>query len=336
MLGIGADVGVFTSAFLKEFPDCEKTFLGPEMNCLDPLKEGKAFDFIRIDARGAEIEIIDSGAELLRKADYILIKAPAEERARIVFEKLKEMGFRCADAGSFFLPIGDANSQTDFLFERLVPRATQNNRYGNPDRSPVLEFLKEQKAACPDFSVLDIGAAARPWAADVLTATFDLGECTAAPFHFKGNLNKRSDWVPLLQHVAAHGKFSYTVCTHTLEDLAYPMLALEMLPLVSEAGFIAVPSKYLELSRPEGPWRGYIHHRWIFCLKDGEVIMVPKVPIIEYLQYPNEESWNKSADVKEVQIFWRKNLAYSIINDDCLSPNASGVINMYSTLLASV
>jgi FkbM family methyltransferase len=311
--------------------------------CLDHLLKERTFDFVKIDVQGAELDVLNGGTELIRKADYILIEVPVVEYnsgappAENIFAKLKEMGFHCAEAVEFHRLGSVMNGnllQMDFLFERIVQRATQSNCYANADRTPVLEFLKEQKAACPDFSVLDIGAAVKPWAAEVLSATFDMNECSTAPIHFLGNLNKHSDWAPILQHVSRHGKFSYSICTHTLEDLANPSLALEMLPLVSEAGFIACPSKYLELIRPEGPWRGFIHHRWIFCLKDGEVVLVPKIPLIEYLAFDNEKSWGQNPDVREVQIIWRKGLRFTVINGDYLGPTSPEVINMYASILA--
>ncbi len=322
LLGIGAGAKAFAEAFLKEFPTCAPTLVEEASSGL----EGKTFDFVRIDAQGEEPDISADGVQMARGADYILVAVQAHARLGKLFDQLKEIGFRCADMGYL-------QNQGGILFERVVMRATQSNRYANSDRTPVLDYLIARKAACPDFSVLDVGASAKPWAGDVLNATFDLGDCSAAPVHFTGNFNNVRDWEPLLAYVAEHGKFSYCVCTHTLEDLANPLLTVEMLPRVAEAGFISTPSKYLELIRPEGPWRGFIHHRWIFCVSRGEIVLVPKIPLIEFMVFEKEKEWAQNQDIREVQIFWRKNLRMSILNNDGLGPNAGAVFEMYTSIL---
>jgi hypothetical protein len=45
-------------------------------------------------------------------------------------------------------------------------------------------------------------------------------------------------WAGLLAHVARYGLFDFAICSHTLEDLAFPQVALRMLGQVKfrEAG----------------------------------------------------------------------------------------------------
>src|SRR4029077_6051445 len=108
-----------------------------------------------------------------------------------------------------------------------------------------------------------------------------------------GNLNDSRSWDPVLRHVAEHGRFSYSICSHTLEDLAYPAITLEMLPRISECGYIAVPSRYLESLRPEGPYRGFIHHRWVLDADETHMslILAPKIPLLEHLALGAETNW---------------------------------------------
>src|SRR5262249_9726330 len=156
-----------------------------------------------------------------------------------VFAQLARMGFRQAAVTEFHRLNGVADGgllQMDFLFERGVQRPTQNYAYGPlHGHGPLLAWLRAQKAACADFTVIDVGAAANPWSAEVLDATFDMSACGAAPLHFQGNFNDPRAWEPLLRHVARRGRFSYCICSHTLEDLAYPAIALEMLPRIADA-----------------------------------------------------------------------------------------------------
>jgi len=310
---------------------------------IDDYFAGRRFDFVKIDVQGGELDVLNGGTDIIRQADYVLIEVAIMEYnagappAEKIFAKLREMGFHCADAVEFHRLGGVMNGallQMDFLFERNVQRPSQNHQH-TPlyQRDPVLNFLKEQKKACSSFSVLDVGASANPWTAEVVDATFDMNPCSVAPTHFHGNLNDTKGWAPVLDHVGRHGKFSYSVCTHTLEDLAYPALGLEMLPRVSEAGYITIPSKFLELIRPEGPYRGYIHHRWIFCLSKGELTLVPKIPLVDYLHLPEEETWRQDVNRMELQIHWRKGIRFAVLNNDYLGPNASAVVQMYAEIL---
>lgn len=310
---------------------------------LDEHLAGRHFDFIKIDVQGAELDVLDGSSEIIRQADYVLIEVSLVEYnlgappGEAVVRRLRSLGFQCKEIVEFHRLGGVMDGrvlQLDLLFERFVPRATQAHRFtALHDRADILAYLKERKASCADFSVLDVGAAATPWTADVVDATFDLNACSVARQHFSGNLNDAAAWAPLLDHVARFGKFSYSVCSHTLEDLAFPALALEMLPRVSEAGFIAVPSRELELMRHEGPYRGFIHHRWIFCLDTAGLLLVPKIPLVDVLPIEAEASWPDCQDRMELQLHWRKGLRYAVLNNDYLGPDATTVARMYAEVL---
>jgi FkbM family methyltransferase len=319
---------------------------------LDDLLAGRRFDFVKIDTQGSELDVLVGGQAVLRQADYVLIEISLVDyniggaKAEAVFAQMKAMGFRCADVTEFhrlpdvtrFHPGADPDEggllQMDFLFERLVKRPSQNYGYGGlHQHGPVLEWLKSQKAKCADFSVIDVGAAANPWSGEVLDATFDMGDCAVAPLHFTGNFNDARAWDPLLRHVARHGRFSYCICSHTLEDLAYPAMALEMLPRIAEAGYIAVPSRYLESLRPEGPYRGFIHHRWILDNVGEDLVLAPKIPMLEHLALGGEGGWPEASDRFEFQMHWRGAIAFSPMNGDYLGPTRNDVIAMYGQFL---
>jgi hypothetical protein len=178
--------------------------------------------------------------------------------------------------------------------------------------------------------VIDVGAAANPWSAEVLDATFDMGECGAAPIHFRGNFNDIRAWDPILKHVAQHGRFSYCICSHTLEDLAYPAVALEMLPRIAEAGYIAVPSRFLESLKPEGPYRGFIHHRWVLDNVGEDLVLAPKLSLVEYLAMKGEPEWPAQPERFEFQVYWRGAIAFAPLNGDYMGPTRGHVVDMYS------
>lgn len=306
---------------------------------IDDLFAGRRFDFVKIDTQGAELDVLQGGRHVLRQADYILLEISLVEynlggaKAEAVFAELAAMGFRPSQVTEFhrFQGVHDGNLlQMDFLFERMVQRPTQNYRYGAlHGHHDVLEWLKAQKARCHDFSVIDVGAAANPWSAEVLDATFDMGECGAAPLHFRGNFNDPRAWEPVLKHVATHGRFSYAICSHTLEDLAYPQIALEMLPRIAEAGYVCVPSRYLESLRPEGPYRGFIHHRWVLDNVGEELVIAPKIPLVEFLPMAAEGDWPARPERFEFQMYWRGAIRFSAINGDYLGPTRANVIGLY-------
>lgn len=184
-------------------------------------------------------------------------------------------------------------------------------------------------------TVLDVGAADNPWTAEFLSATFDLREPHLDPskhiLHFRGNLNNPYGWDEIRSYAAKEGKFKYSVCSHTLEDIAYPQLALQWLPEISEAGFISMPSHLQELRRNiEGPWRGYIHHRWMYRERNGKLLVIPKISALEYM---NELQGSDNPDTTELQVFWDHDIAYEVLNDDYLGPNVHCVQEMYREAL---
>ena len=197
------------------------------------------------------------------------------------------------------------------------------------DRENQLEFLKYNKTR-KDFKIIDVGASMNAWDAEFLDATLDLNVGDGGPGkHFIGNINEDDGWAEVLDYVALNGKFDYSVCTHTLEDIAYPKVAMEMLPEISKAGFIAIPSHYQDLIRIEGPWPGYQHHRWMFVPRDGKVVLVPKIPFVGFIEgIPAPRQ-----DQTELQIFWSGELPFEILNGDYLGPNVEYVKKMYLDIL---
>ena len=199
-------------------------------------------------------------------------------------------------------------------------------RYGKagPSRESIREFIKTQKIH--PFSVIDIGASDDPWSNP--DAILDIQKGNFLGKSFIGNINDDRGWIDILHYVAANGKFDFSICSHTLEDIAYPALTLRMLPLISKAGYIAVPSHFRELSRGleyNSQYRGYFHHRWILAPDQGVLTVVPKISALEYLQIEGDPSEDKS----ELQIWWQDDLPFKVLNNDYLGPNQPVVLEMY-------
>jgi hypothetical protein len=167
---------------------------------------------------------------------------------------------------------------------------------------PLVTHLAAQKARNPNFQVLQLGAPAFPLPDGLLTASFGPA---AAPLKFDGDLDSEDAWRPLLAHVARHGRFAYALCTHVLPRLEKPGLLLSMLPLVAEAGFISTPSRQLESLRPEGPYRGYLQHRWMLDRFEGALTLAPKLGLLEHAALEHEAAHAQQPSRFELQTFWR-------------------------------
>jgi hypothetical protein len=111
------------------------------------------------------------------------------------------------------------------------------------------------------------------------------------------------------------------------------MLVLEMLPKIAEQGFIAVPSKYNELQRREGQFRGTMHHRWIFDNENSLLVAYPKIPIIDHMTFhPHELVVEERAEM-ELRMLWITNIAFTVANNDYLGPTAEAICDIYRRLL---
>lgn len=199
-------------------------------------------------------------------------------------------------------------------------------------RDHVLSYIKEQKKINPNYKVLDIGASANytEWSYDVVDYVVDINDFKDDRVKtFAININYEDQWDELLEFVNANGKFDFCICSHTLEDIAMPAIALSKMPLIANEGFIAVPSKYREFSRVANqPWLGYIHHRWIYTFKDDFFLALPKLNFIEYVP-EFIKIGNPSESLADLSFFWKDEIKFKILNDDYLGPSVEDVLHYY-------
>jgi hypothetical protein len=199
------------------------------------------------------------------------------------------------------------------------------------NRLALLAELRAKKAEDPSFTVVDVGGSAGGWTHDIVDAIVDANP-SPAPQHYRVNLNRYADWDCVRDAVARDGPFSFAICSHTLEDIANPMLVLEMLPQIAHRGYIAVPSKYREFSHIEGKHLGYIHHRWIFDADRTTLLGYPKLGFLETM--PELARIGSTAPaVSELSVRWSGGIPYRIVNDDYLGPSADAVRGYYRALL---
>jgi len=184
------------------------------------------------------------------------------------------------------------------------------------DRSSALEHLAENKYP----SVIDVGASYNIWAGSFVTHIVDINPVDTKHHHFKGNICENDVW----DEIKRHPKFDFSICTHTLEDILHPLFVVKKLCEISNSGYIAMPSKWGELKRHHSrPWRGWMHHRWLFDVIDGVLVCVPKLSYIEYIDVTVQQD---APD--EIQFFWKDNIPVKILNDDFIGPGENEYLNM--------
>jgi hypothetical protein len=207
-------------------------------------------------------------------------------------------------------------------------------KYSNGDRTSVIENIKKLRSN-GKFTVIDVGGSMHGWSHEVVDAICDVLSSSPNILVFKLNINLPNEWKEVDQYIQEHGKFDFSICSHTLEDISNPKFVCSKLTEISKAGYIAVPSKYRELAKFEDwqfPYRGYIHHRWIFTIEDNQFVGYPK---ISYLEYNPIFDTIASTDnnKKDLSFYWKDSIDVSIINNDYLGPSCSAVKEYYLNLL---
>lgn len=196
-------------------------------------------------------------------------------------------------------------------------------------------FDKEKR----NYRILDVGAAASPWAIDWLTHIADVftDPKYIEKFNdkdikvFRVNIEDSLEWDEILKDVKKNGKFDFVICSHTLEDLNNPSIACKMINKIGKAGFVSMPSKYAEQTVFEGKegmqYKGYHHHRWIYSIKNDTLIGYPKMNFFDYIDM-NGVDWNAAIHT-EIAFMWENNFDYEFVFPDQLLDNRYGPNRVY-------
>jgi ubiquinone/menaquinone biosynthesis C-methylase UbiE len=117
-------------------------------------------------------------------------------------------------------------------------------------------------------------------------------------------------------------EFDFCLCTHTLEDLPYPFLAIDEMSRVAKRGYIATPSFGSDIVSSHidftdwgtGARRvpGISHHKWLYYTRDGIMRVVPKnYPLL----YSEEFQFVKWTGEEEFQYPWQGKIKYEEFRD---------------------
>jgi hypothetical protein len=208
-------------------------------------------------------------------------------------------------------------------------------------RADVLAYIRAKKAELSSFRVIDVGGGVHSWCIDNIDALVDMNPSLdegSIIQVFKGDINEKDVWCDISLYIENNGgvKFDFCVCTHTLEDIRNPLFVCQQMEHIAEAGYIAVPSKHVELSRFEfGPncHRGYIHHRWIFDIRvesktnenKATLVGYPKLTIVEHMAELDKVA-SRQQDVADLNLYWHHHIGLRLCNNDYMGPNAHAVV----------
>jgi len=171
--------------------------------------------------------------------------------------------------------------------------------------------IKKHISDC-GYKSIDVGASAMYWSYPECKFVADsVSISKEGTTFFQINLEDKNTWSELLSYVDLNGKFDFSICSHTLEDVFNPLELIKLLETISNSGFVAIPSKYDEFSfLYENKYRGNAHHKQFFDVIDNELIVFPKFSWIENNQRSDEIlKYHKGA---ELSFIWEKEIPVNI------------------------
>ena len=106
--------------------------------------------------------------------------------------------------------------------------------------------------------------------------------------------------------------FDFSYCSHVLEHVERPDLAIKEIMRISKNGYIVVPSGLLEMIFP------HQSHLWFMFLKDKKLIFVRKSKSMHNAlastdtKYVNLIKFMKSP---YIQLYWKKSIKYEVVDN---------------------
>jgi len=167
-----------------------------------------------------------------------------------------------------------------------------------------------------NYKTIDVGASLQFWSYPECKFVADIVRIEKEDVKFFNfNIQDKKTWSELLEYVEQNGKFDYSICSHTLEDVITPIELLDLLPKISKRGYIAIPSKFDEFSFLwDNKYRGNAHHKQIIDVKNNMVCIYPKFSFIEVCKESDEMLKNNLG--KELVIFWEDEIPYKFFAQD--------------------
>jgi hypothetical protein len=197
------------------------------------------------------------------------------------------------------------------------------------------EFRREVKSTIKEnnYTSIDIGASMDYWSYPECKVVADAYPVKKEDvLYFKINLEDKDDWKDIREYVEKNGKFDYSICSHTLEDVFNPIELCEILSTISKRGYIAVPSKFNEFKKLfQNKYRGNAHHKQFFDVTNEELTIYPKYSWIE-TDDRSDEICTKQTE-GELTLFWEGEIKPKIFGDGKPYFSDGQLINEYYNTL---
>jgi hypothetical protein len=186
-----------------------------------------------------------------------------------------------------------------------------------------------------NYKTIDIGASLQFWSYPECKFVADIVKIEQEGVKFFDfNIQDKNTWAELLNYVEEHGKFDYSICSHTLEDVITPTDLLELLPKISKKGYIAIPSKYNEfMFLWDNKYRGNAHHKQIIDVKDDMICIYPKYPFIEVFEETDKVLENNLGN--ELVVFWEDEIPYKFFAQDNIFHSDGDLIKQFYKQISS-
>jgi hypothetical protein len=186
-----------------------------------------------------------------------------------------------------------------------------------------------------NYKTIDIGASLQFWSYPECKFVADIVKIEQEGVKFFDfNIQNKNTWTELLNYVEEHGKFDYSICSHTLEDVITPTDLLELLPRISKKGYIAIPSKYNEfMFLWDNKYRGNAHHKQIIDVKDDMICIYPKYPFIEVFEETDKVLENNLGN--ELVVFWEDKIPYKFFAQDNIFHSDGDLIKQFYKQISS-
>ena len=205
----------------------------------------------------------------------------------------------------------------------------QYNTHGS-FRSHVKELISSN-----NYKSIDIGASARYWSypeCKVVVDSYPVQESDT--LYFPVNIESIDEWNQIFDYVEKNGKFDYSICSHTMEDVFNPLELAKILQKISKRGYIAIPSKFNEFTKLfSNKYRGDAHHKQFFDVVGEELIVYPKFNWIETDDRSDLIVQNYVAN--ELTLFWEDMIPVKVFGNGKPFVGDDSLINEYYNQLIS-
>jgi hypothetical protein len=211
-----------------------------------------------------------------------------------------------------------------FILNNNIMINNWSYNYVGGKRDDVKKFILDS-----GYKAIDIGASAMYWSYPECKYVADsLVISKEGTTFFEVNLEDKNTWKDLLSYVEINGKFDFSICSHTLEDVFNPLDLIQLLKQISNSGFVAIPSKYDEfLFLYENTYRGNAHHKQFFDIIINELIIFPKFSWIENDSRSDEVLLNGKG--RELSFFWENDIPVKIFGQGVPFKSDGDLINTF-------